>query len=270
MKSIHLLLFILMVEFTGAAANVGLYDISDASHPRPLTNQISQVTVHSISNNNRSYHLEIKLTNSLPVKYLKIALIAGEKTIRFWGGNEDNTFIETTVDDPEAVLLIAEHFHANVVKRQHPGQQMLVEFIPDKRPFKIGEPVVVRLRITNVGNHDFTFVEGGRQRGPRDNQFAFSAEVMGGKIAAGRMMGAMLPDIGDPMNFGGIAGSVTLKPGQSREIPVDLNNWFKFERNGEYSIRGSYYMELIDPDKSNFQTIWEDYACAEFTIRMGN
>jgi hypothetical protein len=133
-----------------------------------------------------------------------------------------------------------------------------VTFIPEKEEFLLGEPVTAKLRITNVGDADFTFNIGGRQRGARDNQFAFSAELVGDK---------MLPDIGDPRHFGGLGASVTLKPGESHEIHVDLTKWFAFKESEIYMLRGSYYMQFIDPALPDF-VIWEDFACSEFEVRI--
>ena len=50
---------------------------------------------------------------------------------------------------------------------------MLVTFVPDKSEFAVGEKVAVTLNITNIGSKTFTFFQGGRADGFRDNQFAF-------------------------------------------------------------------------------------------------
>lgn len=254
------------------AQGTGLYDISDSIHPRPLTDQIGKVKIFSVSNDNRSYNINIDALRSFSLPRSKIALIAGNETIGFWGNGVDEkgecNSLETTVYDPGVIPLIAQYFHVDVVNRRHPGYQMLVEYTPDKPAFALGDAVVVTLRITNVGTNDFTFIEGGRQRGARDNQFAFSAEHMGGKVVHGVYVGEMLPDIGDPMNWGGVGVTVKLKPGRTREIKVDLNKWFHFEPKSQYSIRGSYYIEFVNSNDMNFVTIWEDYACAEFMVKI--
>jgi hypothetical protein len=142
-------------------------------------------------------------------------------------------------------------------EKKHPNHKMEVSFIPKKKVFKVGETVEVTLVIKNIGENVFSFQRGGRQRGKRDNQFAFTAE-----------MGDVLPDIGSPFHRGGLASNVVLKPGEKIEIPVVLNNWFRFEREGLVFLRGSYYMEFQDPDDYT-SFIWEDFACAEFTITIG-
>jgi hypothetical protein len=137
---------------------------------------------------------------------------------------------------------------------------MLVQFVPEKMAFKAGEPVTAKLRLTNVGQTDFAFIEGGRQRGPRDNQFAFSAELVGSK---------MMPDTGDPTTRGGKGIPIKVKHAQSYEIVVDLAKWFTFNETGTYKIRGSYQMDFVDPRITEWlDTIWEDFACAEFSIEI--
>ena len=106
---------------------------------------------------------------------------------------------------------------------KHPGHQMLVEFIPAKAEFSLGEAITVYLHITNVGDHPYAFIEGGRQRGSRDNQFAFSAEFYD----------KMLPDIGNPVNFGGLGFPVAVKPGRTKEISIDLTSLVQFSRRPE-------------------------------------
>jgi len=263
MNPIYSLLALVVFVPQIVMAGPGLYDISDASHPKLLQDQIGQVTISSQSNDNKHYYLSIHALHSFSLPCTQIELVVSNETIRFNSQGMDAqghfTSMATTVDNPNVIPQIAQHFNAKVLKRRHPGDRMLVEFIPDTPEFTAGKPVTVKLRITNIGDHDFAFIQGGRQRGSRDNQFTFSAELIGDK---------MVPDTGDPRNFGGMGFSVKLKPGESHEIPVDLTKWFNFQRNATYNIRGSYYMEFVDPNNRDPYTIWEDYACAEFSIRI--
>ncbi len=195
-------LIFVMFSLNVMAADVGLYDISDPEHPKPLKDPVGKVTISSQSNDNKHYYLDIDARDTFSLPCEKIALFAGTNTIRFFSQGEDTNgdfaSMDATIDDADAVL-IAQHFHTKIIKRRHPGEQMLVQFIPDKDAFDSSGPVVVTLRITNIGSNDFAFVEGGRQRGARDNQFAFSAEIDGPKIVGGRMVGQMLPDICDAL-----------------------------------------------------------------------
>jgi hypothetical protein len=143
-------------------------------------------------------------------------------------------------------------------QKKHPGHKMAVSFTPTKQQFKQGEPVEVTLKIQNVGDSTFAFMRGGRQRGVRDNQFGFTAQL-GEKV---------VPDVGNADHHGGLAGRVVLNPGEQLEIPVDLKKWFAFDKEGAYMIRGSYYMGFTDPTGNAFPSIWEDFACAEFIVSI--
>jgi hypothetical protein len=263
MNAVYLLLPLVVSASQLGAADIGLYDISNGSPSAPLKEEIERVTISSQSNDNRHYYLALRASNSFSLPCNQIGLVVGTQTIRFNSQGTDGaghfTSMETTIDDPEVIPQIAQYFHATVLKRRHVGHRMLVEFITDKAESSVGEPVIAKLRITNIGDTEFAFMQGGRQRGPRDNQFAFTAELFGGK---------MMPDIGDPQNMGGLGVSVALKAGQSHEIKVDLTKWFNFSERGTYNLRGSYRMDFLDPAARDFYTLWEDYACAEFTVRI--
>src|SRR5262245_32199987 len=111
--------------------------------------------------------------------------------------------------------------------RRHPGHKIQVVFSPEKKVFVPGEPVKVVLKVTNIGESDFMFMRGGRQRGARDNQFGFTAQ-------AGNRM---LPDIGHPDHFGGLGIFVRVRPKETVEIPVDLKRWFAFDKEGTFQMR---------------------------------
>lgn len=242
------------------AADAGLYDISDGVHPKILPHDNYKVTLRSQANDNHSYYLQVETSHRFPKSCSDLGLMAGNQLIHFNGEGEGSGrfTLDATVTNVNLIPQITADYHATILNRHHPGHQMLVEFIPNQEEFVIGDPVVVTLRITNIGTNGFAFMQGGRQRGMRDNQFAFTSEFEG----------KMVPDSGDPMNFGGLAMAVKLKPGENHEISVDLTKWFKFAKAGIYSLRGSYSMDFINPEAKEFETIWEDFACAEFLIRV--
>jgi hypothetical protein len=261
MKPYWLVLAPVLFATQALANDVRLLDISDALGPKSINDQVGEVRIVSQSNTNKRYYLDIRARHTFSASSRQILLTVGEQKVRFNSEGKigtEVTSIGAIVEDPTIIPQIAEQFHATVLNRRHPGYQMLVEFIPDKPEFTAGEPVVVTLRITNVGQRDFAFVQGGRQRGARDNQFDFSARRNGG-IA--------VPDSGNPLHFGGLGSTVKLKPSENHEIKVDLTKWFEFEPNSHYQLRGSYYLRFVDPDTTSYDTVWEDYACAEFTLR---
>jgi hypothetical protein len=101
-------------------------------------------------------------------------------------------------------------------------------------------------------------MKGGRNRGMRDNQYVFSATREGKPVS----------DFGTSLNFGGLAGRVVLKPGDTFEDIVSLNKWFTFETPGKYEIKGSYYLNFVA--QNTFSTIWEDHAIAQFSVTIGD
>ena len=245
------------------ASDAGLYELSQDFRPiRPLDDKVDSAVLDSRSNDNQRYNLTLYRSKPFSLPSSKIGLVVSNKVIRFYseGGTQESGYqIGAQIEGAGLASSIARIYNARVQDRHHPGHRMLATFVLDKEQYELGEPVKVKLRITNIGDADFTFVQGGRQRGARDNQFAFSAELLGGK---------MQPDTGDPRNFGGMGSFITLKPQQSREIPVDLSKWFSFAEAGSYLVRGSYSMEFLDRTLHDYKTIWVDFACDEFTIQM--
>ena len=262
MKSIPWIVSLLVLAPTLWAAEMGLYELSADFHPaKPFRDKIEQAILESRSNDNNSYYLRLGHSGPFSLKKDRIGLVVGDKVIHFFSDRADSPegehWLSAIIEDTNLVSQIVQYFKPVVRERRHPGHRMLVTFMPDKDSLVSGEPVTAKLRITNIGDSSFTFMHGGRQRGARDNQFAFSAELAG----------KMLPDIGDPTHYGGLGGGVTLKPGEHHEIAVDLTKWFAFTQAGTYSLRGSYYMRFMDEHSS---VIWEDFACAEFVVRIKN
>jgi len=102
-------------------------------------------------------------------------------------------------------------------------------------------------------------MEGGRQRGARDNQFAFIAHRNGG-------WGRAVPDTGDPENKGGPASFRTLDPDGVFTMEVDVTKWFKFQEPDAYGLACVYEIELFEP---NLQfPIWDEYVVGKCLIRI--
>lgn len=137
--------------------------------------------------------------------------------------------------------------------REHPGYQLAVNFQPAKHEFAAGEDVVATLVIKNVGSIPFSFMDGGRNRGARNNQFSITCFRSGKAVR----------DTGDSRHFGGLAGRKTVKPGEVFTKQVSLQKWFKCDQPGFYTLVGSYYFEAV-PNDDSMRTIWTDYATGEF------
>jgi len=147
--------------------------------------------------------------------------------------------------------------------RSPPGYKLLAQFIPSKTEFNTNEPVIVKFQLKNLDERTIIFQRGGQQRGSRDNQYGFQA----------LMWDHVVPDVGNPMNFGGLCGLVPLDSGKVFEDQIDLKKWFTFDKPGTYMIHGFYQLDFYQPplNKETFSArnqIWRDYVSADFTITV--
>jgi hypothetical protein len=226
----------------------------------PISDAVDRATLVSRQNDNSVFQLTLHCAKPYSHDYGKLGLLIGRATVRFSAGGynspTDHT-IDGYVRDRELAEKVAAHFKIKPTYRTHPGYRLTARFIPTKTAFSPDEPVTASLRIGNVDTKPFVFMRGGRQRGPRDNQFAFSCEHDL----------SMAPDIGDPTSMGGPAWHVTIPPGQFHEIPVDLRKWFAFDKPGAYGLRGSYYLEIAN-SAGEGKTVWEDFVADEFLVTI--
>jgi len=161
------------------------------------------------------------------------------------------TSISFYADAPTAAK-VAKAMSVPLEKRKHPGHRLATRFIAGD----MNKTTFVTLEITNVGDATVTFMDGGRNRGRRNNQFSF----------AGFHNGKPMPDVGDPTHFGGLAGFVTLKKGEVFTKKVDLAKWFDLSGVGYYNFTGTFYIELMPPDGSH-PILWSDMVGAEFMFQ---
>jgi hypothetical protein len=185
-----------------------------------------------------------------------------------WGGKSggpDNflVFKAHNQDDAEA---IAKSLAVPCHLRFPPGYKMFAQFLPLKTAYGTNEPIVVTFKIQNLDERTIIFQRGGMQRGLRDNQYGFRAQ-----LSNRTGLHKAVPDVGNAMSFGGISGHVPIKPGETFEDQIDLKKWFPFDQAGNYYIHGFYYVEFYRtmPDKDTFSPateLWSDYLSADFTI----
>jgi len=251
------LLFLFSVfTISSTWATDGIILLEDQS---PVSTRINHVKLVSRENDNSRFQLTLDRIKPFPHDHGKLGLLIGGKTIRFSSGgyhSPTNHTVGAAIYGEELADAVARHFNIKAVKRTHPGHRLVVRFKAAKETFTTSETVTAELRIKNVGGNDFVFMQGGRQRGYRDNQFAFSCQHDQ----------KMLPDVGNPMNFGGLGGFKAIAPGRTHIIRVDLRKWFKFSTPGTYALRGSYYLEIMDSVAGG--TVWEDIVADEFSVRI--
>ncbi|MCL4225764.1 MAG: hypothetical protein KJZ91_14990 [Myxococcales bacterium] len=113
------------------------------------------------------------------------------------------------------------------------GAGLVARWRPDG-PLRAGRAMPIVLTLDNRGAAPVWFNPGGRQRGPRDNRFAF--EVARDGVA--------LPVVDAP-DFGGVGAYRSLAPGETLERVEDLRRWVAIDRPGRYQVTCRYHLELV-------------------------
>lgn len=229
-----------------------------------VSTDFGTATIFSQSNDNQVCRLQLSYDHPLPD-----ALTSGLAVLSFGvdhlvidsrGSNNNETFtLGATIRGQQAAERIAAHLDVKPVFRAHPGHLMQTRLIPLQDEYEIGDTITLRLEIENVGEVPFSFMDGGMQRGPRNNQFKFIAFRNHG-------FGKAVLDTGDPTNFGGLAGLKTVKPGEVFQKEVCLNDWFDLKDADSYRITGLFELGLVDEE--NWHEHWKDFAVGECVIYM--
>ena len=181
-----------------------------------------------------------------------------------YGGGSDgkNAMLSFPIDGRESADRVASLFNTKPILRRHPHHQLEISIKPTSEEFAVDQRVTVIFHIRNVGGSTISFRDGGRNRAARDNQYAFLCNLYGKQVE----------DIGSSGHTGGLSQRRDLEPGESFEKEIDLNKWFAFNKPGIYQLLGSYYMAFFNPEEDmnvfRIFPIWEDYATAEFSIKV--
>jgi len=247
-----------------SAASIKTQDGQQVRLGERRTLQILKTEMFSQNNENTRFYLSVTIPYDPSLGPSSYILFVDGTAYRQGGSgssqNETSSLSFYVAGDDRAQQ-VAKYFGISVRYRRHPGHQFQVSFIPAKQEFDTGEEVIVTLRITNVGANAVSFMQGGRNRAERGNQYVFSA----------RYSGKQVEDVGSSYHFGGLASRRVLKPGDEFEDKVSVQKWFSFKDVGIYEIHGSYYLDFQDPEDSSYslwRTIWEDYASADFTVTI--
>jgi len=232
---------------------------------KQLSDRFDKLSLVSDSNDNSHY----RLTAFCPVAKdadlnPRLAIVVAGTAVLIWGHSDHRPGVPLVDMDGNVVgKELAEKIGAELkIKpqlRTHPGHQWQVSFAPDTDSYQLGDSVTLKMTIKNVGQTTFAFMDG-MNRGRRNNQFEFVA-------FGGSGHGDPVPDMGDPRNFGGLAGYITLKPGDVFTKTVKLDDWFKFIAADTYRITGMFRVALHDPQNTN-HTLWDDFAVGECTVRI--
>jgi hypothetical protein len=221
---------------------------------------MESVQIISRNNENTQYWVRIKTWPFPEKEFHGGVLDVNGFTIRDsgWGGHQENVVsISFYPVDKKIASIVASGFNVELENREHPGHKLLTRFT------KQDKDNLVTLEITNVGDKSVTFMDGGMQRGFRNNQFGF----------IGFRNNRAMKDVGSPSHLGGLAWMVTLKPGEKFTKEVDLSKWFDLSEKGHYEVAGLFYLEFYPESKADVsasyhRVIWEDYAVAKFTFTI--
>jgi hypothetical protein len=259
-----------LLRFEGKGRPVRLGNGERAFLGKRLSDSIgASASLRSVSNDNTRFFFTVKKLGPLPAVATQeqTALVVDGVCMHL--GREDklppdgrvNTWANVYTARDAGTL--AARYKIEPKKRKHPGHRFQVRWVPDKKEYTVGDKVTVNLELTNTGTVPMHFTFGGKQRGPRNNQFRFLAY-------SGSGYGKAVPDTGDPVNFGGIVQSKTLKPGEVFKAEVALDKWFQFTRADTYRVTGMLELGLIDPEDTNGfgEVIWNDLAVGDCRVRI--
>ncbi|MGI9519370.1 MAG: hypothetical protein ACR2NP_20125 [Pirellulaceae bacterium] len=229
------------------------------------TDNLGAVRLRSLNNQNSDYMVELTGCGPVPddrqIVSMTVVMIGGEG-YRISGQNHlpDDSGKQNLASriNGDQARHIARHLELTPEEREHPGHRMLVTWTPVKTSFDQMEPVEVEITIRNAGDVPILFYNGGQQRGARNNQFSFVCFFNGLKPE---------PDVGDPVNFGGLAAMVTLQNGEEFTQRVDLRDWFAFEETGTYILLGSFQITL-HLTHENYTPLWDDWATGPLTVTI--
>jgi hypothetical protein len=280
--TINTIVFWLLSFVAPAPPEPGIYSWSEGPAPRIKRNDgaeivlgkllgktFGQATMHSVKNDNSQFVLQLKNAGPLAAEATSsyMALMIDGICLGVWSHSDPHANgtmdLSCSVYGEEAAKRVAAALKIDLPRRKHPGHRFETRFVPEKESYGAGEPVTLKMEIRNTGAAPFTFMVGGKQRGPRDNQFRFLAYRSYG-------MGKAVADTGDPLNFGGIGSYHTLKPGETLTKSITLDKWFTFTEADYYRITGIYELELYDfapPDRFG-SPIWDDLAVGDCLVRV--
>lgn len=230
---------------------------------KKLLEDFGSAQIFSVSNANHMCQLTLTYSEPYPDAITRSTTVISVGTdhlvVSSRGSNGNEAFtLGAMIHGQQAAERLADFFDVEPVFRVHPGYKIHTRFEPSQEAYKVGDPITLKMIIENVGDTSFSFMDGGMQRGPRNNQFKFIA-------FSGAGYGRSILDTGDPQNFGGIAALRTVEPGESFEKEIGLNDWFEFEEADTYRITGLFELGFVDED---MRAIWIDHAVGECLVRI--
>ncbi len=219
------------------------------------TFKVQNCEITSSNNENTRFHLSVTIPNEEKNSSPFYVLFVGGTAYRQTGANLSDKkifMLGFNIKGQENAKQVSKYLNTPIHYCQHPQYNLLVTFTPTKEQYKVGDEVTVTLRIKNVGDKAIKFRRGGLNRA----SYIFNAYLNGKQV----------PDIGiNVLKGNGLSGAPSIKPGEVFEDKASLNKWFSFSEAGVYEIHGSYHLDFWD---NSDRTIWQDYASADFIVRI--
>jgi hypothetical protein len=151
------------------------------------------------------------------------------------------------------------------VREKDSGQKDEIQFeagfVPERNEILLGEPLYLTFYVTNTGPQTFHLETGGDSRGVRPDRFQFWAIDSAGQPA--------VDPNANPSHHGGMQGPPpAVAPGKGYTEKVYLPLWVKFERAGEYIVRGRRVIQLLQEQTFSTKYALVQPAVADFKLTV--
>lgn len=184
--------------------------------------------LYSTHNDNSRYSLHLEHPGSCA----EVAVVRlGRRVILSEGqyANGDGCGHWFSLDRAQANRAVSQ-LHVERQDRRDVSAHVHARFAPSAPTYRRGEDVVIAVSFElDPGTPHVARFEGGRQRGPRDNQFSFRV----------KRDGVVLPEIDGP-DFGGIGRYVFIEPGAPSVVRTSLAPWVDLSVPGQYVVECGY------------------------------
>jgi hypothetical protein len=243
----------------GAAAEDGVYETAaDGGLGKRVALTVTRGHILSQSNANDRWSAFVCFPQAgfLEGDRYTVVLAGKARRINGWGKSGDREYDFGLLLDAAEVEPARALFGLPVLPRHHPGYRIDGAFSTAKAVYEPGEKISVTLVIRNVGDQPFFFQRGGRQRGPRDDQFVFAGEGPDGSL-----------EIKQAFDFGGMSVIQPIPAHGELSLDVDLGGWIDARKPGTYQLTASYLLPVHEDDASAF-AVWEDWLTRPFSFEV--
>ncbi len=222
--------------------------------------QISSARLRATNNGNTRFELDVRYPPvGTPGKDLFFLVLDGISypalgwgTVRDGQGKVTANCLSASDLPATACATVSAVFGCKPELRRHPDYRLDSAFTAEKPVFTVGEPMLVRVVITNCGDQPFRFT----RSTPPQVQCEFA--VLHGPAAPASSL--YFPDI----TYG---YECTIGPGQQFTVDVDLGAKLALRNPGYYDIIGVFKLSIPDVNDPTEAT-WDDDIAGIFPIQV--